>query len=110
MANKTPTSTVVRHVEVSPLPSTVKSTSVQIIQEMLTNETEYVRQLTVGIQTYLHPNQVNTTEAVKGTIAKLFGNIQQIRDFHENTFHANLSECKNDVTRIANLFIKFTQV
>lgn len=115
VTNKTPTSTVLLHEEILTLTTTVvhvhvHQSSAEIIQEMLTNESDYVRQLTVGIQTYLTHDHANITEAVKGKIIKIFGNIQQIRDFHENTFYSYLSDCRNDVTKIANVFIKFTQV
>lgn len=113
VANKVPTSTVLHGENVTLITAAhvhVHQSSAEIIQEMLTNESDYVRQLTVGIQTYLTHDHVNITETVKGKIIKIFGNIQQIRDFHENTFNSYLSDCRNDVTKIANVFIKFTQV
>ncbi|KAJ6647320.1 Rho guanine nucleotide exchange factor 25 [Pseudolycoriella hygida] len=84
--------------------------STEIIEEMLANEKDYVRRLSIAIQTYLtHDDPDNPTEAVKTKIVKIFGNFQQIRDFHENTFYLHISDCKNDVTKLANLFTKFTQ-
>lgn len=106
VTNKIPTSTFPRE-EIHTF--TVHQSSAEIIQEMLTNESDYVAQLSTGIQMYL-TDHANITEATKGKIFKIFGNIQQIRDFHENTFYLNLSDCKDDVTKIANIFIKFTQV
>lgn len=114
VSKQIPTSTVTR----DELPSTVHQCSTEImpqspadiIQEMLTNESDYVRQLTNGIRMYLNHENENITETIKGKIIKMFGNIQQIRDFHENTFYSYLSDCKDDVTKIANVFIKFTQV
>lgn len=107
---KIPTSTILHEERIPTLATTVHQTSTEIIQEMLAVESEYVRQLTVGIQTYLTHEHVDITETIKGKIVKIFGNIQQIRDFHENTFYSNLSDCRHDVTKIANVFIKFTQV
>lgn len=89
---------------------TVQQNSVDIIQEMLGNENDYIRQLSNGIQIYLTHDYVNVTEDIRVKISKIFGNFQQIKDFHENTFSPNLMECANDVTKIANVFIKFTQV
>lgn len=107
IANKISTGTV-QHEEIRTL--VVHQSSAEIIQEMLTNESDYVRKLTTGIQTYLTLDHPSITEQIKGKIIKMFGNIQQIRDFHENTFFLYLSDCKNDVTKLANVFIKFTQV
>lgn len=110
MANKTPTSTILRDEIITfTVKDDLKESSTEIIQEMLINESDYARQLTIGIQTYL-TYDVTITETIREKIAKIFGNIQQIRDFHENTFYLNLTECKNDVTKIANIFIKYTQV
>lgn len=107
VANKRPTSTVSNE-EIHKF--VLHQTSAEIIQEMLANESDYITQLTTGIQTYLTHDHHNITETIKGTIWKIFGNIQQIRDFHDNTFYLKLSDCNNDVTKIANIFIKFTQV
>lgn len=85
-------------------------TSTEIILEMLANESHYIQQLTLAIQTYLTHDNATITETMKGTITKIFAIIQQIRDFHENTFSKYLSECKMDVTKVASVFIKFTQV
>lgn len=105
-AGKIPAGTVHRE-ESNTITNTVQQSSAEIIQEMLANECDYIGQLTTGIRTYLNHD---VTEAMKETITKIFGNMQQIKDFHENTFYLNLSDCQNDVGKIANVFIKFTQV
>lgn len=90
--------------------ASVPQSSADIIQEMITNENDYIRQLTMAIQIYLTHDHINVTEEVRGKISKIFGNFQQIKDFHENTFCPNLLECTDNVTKMANVFIKFTQV
>lgn len=116
VANKSPTSPSVHRDEnktsredTKTFTETLPQTSAEIVQEMLTIEMEYIRQLTVGIETYLTYDHADITDAIKEKIRKIFGNIRQIRDFHENTFYSNLSHCRDDITKLANVFIKFTQ-
>lgn len=93
---------------IKPFTQTSRQTPAEVIHEMLAIESEYIRHLTVGIDTYLANDQVD--DALVEKIRKIFGNIRQIRDFHANTFYSTLSDCRDDITKIANIFIKFTQV
>lgn len=110
VANKIPIATSVQREDIKTVTVNPHPTSAEIIQEIMIVESEYIRQLTVGIDTYLANYHLDITEAIKEKIGKIFGNIRQIRDFHQNTFYSNLSYCKDDITKLANIFIKFTQV
>lgn len=108
VTNKTPlpTSTNPRDEAVT----LVNRSATEIIQEMLANESDYFGQLTIGIQTYMAHDTITSSDTLRENVSKIFGNIQQIRDFHENTFHSALKDCGNDITKIANVFSKFAQV
>ncbi|KAG4068539.1 hypothetical protein HA402_004880 [Bradysia odoriphaga] len=113
LATKIPTTPSVHYENIKTFSDTSNtsdtSTSVEIIHDMLTTESEYIRQLTVGIETYIPNDHTDITDAIKEKVRKIFGNIRQIRDFHENTFYGQLYDCKDDITKLANVFIKFTQ-
>ncbi|XP_037031453.1 proto-oncogene DBL-like isoform X2 [Bradysia coprophila] len=109
VAAKIPTPPSLHREETKTITDTSNQTSSEIIHEMLATESEYIRQLSVGIETYIPNDHTDIIETLREKIRKIFGNIRQIRDFHENTFYGQLSDCKDDITKLANVFIKFTQ-
>lgn len=54
-------------------------------------------------------NQLGGT-LICGEKYSIFGNIEEIKKFHENKFLTDLINCNEDVSRISNVFLQNIQV
>lgn len=80
--------------------------STEIIDEMLINERNYVEELSIGIESYLTAvRQADVTE-----IYDIFEIIEQIKDYHKDSFCVFLKDCETNVSQIATIFLKCMQV
>lgn len=81
------------------------------MQELIENEKVYIDKLTTGIKTYVEPLfGKNIPRSLRGQVYYIFGNIVQMRDFHEKTFYPSLLACNGDVIALSDTFSKFIQV
>lgn len=84
-----------------------------IIDEILTNEQNYIQTLSRGIHVYMSAFDESFDNnappaALLGQKFHLFGNIERIRDFHANTFYPALQQCDpSDVGAICETFCRF---
>lgn len=78
----------------------------EVVDEMLANESNYIEELTVGIQAYMTSD--DQTDILE--LYDIFRNIQQIKDFHKNSFYNFLTNCGKDVTNTSIVFSKCIQV
>lgn len=81
------------------------------IEELLFNEETYIRALNQGIQGYMKNfNRRSMPGDLRGQMNRVFGNILQIKYFHENIFYPALKECMMDIIKICNTFSTFIEV
>lgn len=84
-----------------------------IIDEILTNEQNYIKTLSGGIHVYMSAFDESFDNnappvTLLGQKYHLFGNIERIRDFHANTFYPALQDCDpSDVRAICETFCRF---
>lgn len=79
-----------------------------IIQELLQNEENYVRSLRNGIDNYvLALERSGVPRTLRGQKFRIFGNVVGIYDFHRTEFLPQLTECYDDPERIADVFNRF---
>ncbi|XP_028430627.1 rho guanine nucleotide exchange factor 25 isoform X1 [Perca flavescens] len=81
--------------------------SIYVLTELIETERLYVEDLGLIVQGYMGTmaNQV-VPEDLKGKDRIVFGNIQQIYDWHKNYLLGELEKCVGDPDRLAQLFIK----
>lgn len=68
-------------------------------EEILSNEKSYVTRLNYVIRNYMLPS-LHMGEQMK----VIFGNIEEIRDFHENIFYPDLLQNQYDLIRLIECF------
>lgn len=74
-------------------------------EEILSNEKAYVERLNYVIKNYMLPSRL-MGEQMKA----IFGNIEEIKDFHENIFYPDLLLHQNDFIRLMECFSKHITV
>ncbi|XP_077458785.1 rho guanine nucleotide exchange factor 25 isoform X1 [Stigmatopora argus] len=81
--------------------------SVYVLTELIETERLYVEDLGLIVQGYM-ANMTNqgVPEDLKGKERIVFGNIQQIYDWHKSYFLGELEKCVTDPDILAELFIK----
>lgn len=55
-------------------------------------------------------DKTNMPNSLRGKKFRVFGNIQSIRDFHENIFYPALKQSNMDIVQICNTFCEFIEV
>lgn len=81
-----------------------------IIQELIEKEQSYVDCLETGMLNYM--SALDTTElplSLRGQKFRIFGNIQNLYDFHKNIFLPQIIKCSQDVEQLAELFTSYIQ-
>lgn len=78
----------------------------RVIEELLTVERSYLRNLTDGITNYMMAPYAHDRPG-SADLAHIFANIIVIRNFHENTFLPALESNANDVEQLCNCFCQF---
>jgi len=80
----------------------------QRIEEMIETEREYVKSLNYIIKHYLPEMERNDIPAtLRGHRSALFGNLERIRDFHQDLLLPELERSKMRTSRIASIFLKY---
>jgi len=80
----------------------------QRIEEMVETEREYVKSLNYIIKHYLPEMERNDIPAtLRGHRSALFGNLERIRDFHQDLLLPELERSKLRTSRIASIFLKY---
>lgn len=81
------------------------------LEELLFNEDAYIRALNHGIQGYMQNfNRQSMPADLRGQMNRVFGNVLQIKYFHENIFYPALRECMMDIIKICKTFCSFIEV
>ncbi|XP_039266368.2 puratrophin-1-like [Styela clava] len=78
------------------------------IEELISTEEEYVRSLNYIIEHY-YPlmNQLDDVpQALRGKRGVVFGNVENICDFHTGQFLESLQDCQDQPGRVAEVFIQ----
>lgn len=78
------------------------------IEELISTEEEYVKSLNYIIEHY-YPlmNQLDDVpQALRGKRGVVFGNVENICDFHTGQFLEALQDCQDDPGRVAEVFIQ----
>lgn len=81
-----------------------------IIQELIEKEQSYVDCLETGMLNYM--SALDTTElplSLRGQKYRIFGNIQNLYDFHKNIFLPQIIKCSHDMEQLAELFTSYIQ-
>lgn len=76
---------------------------------MLTNERSYVGELSIGIESYL----TCETGGRQANISKIYDIseiMEQVKDYHKDSFYVFLKNCESNVSEIATVFLKCMQV
>lgn len=87
-----------------------------IIKEMLDIEQNYVDNLKLGVENYIHTfeKQINAFDVSKrgqllGQKTHIFGNLESIYEFHRDEFYPELMKCQEDIKEIAGVFLNYIQ-
>ena len=77
------------------------------MSEMIQTERDYVRSLQFVIENYL-PELLreDVPQALRGKRNVIFGNIEQIYQFHNHYFLKALERCENSPVHVARIFLK----
>lgn len=70
------------------------------VDEILVAEVYYIDRLNYTIDNYLQSSRLMGDPSMKA----VYGNIEQIKQFHEETFYPDLKRCNKDIVRIAECF------
>lgn len=82
-----------------------------IVQELIENERTYIDKLTTGITNYVQVLSCkDLPRSLRGQVYNIFGNIVQIRDFHEQKFYPSLLTCNGDIIGLSDTFSNYIQV
>lgn len=81
------------------------------IEELLVNEANYINKLNQGINDYMNRfDRKNMPARFRGQKYHVFGNILQIKDFHERIFYPALKQCEMNIFNICKIFRNFIEV
>lgn len=75
------------------------------IEEILVNEKLYIDKLN-----YLIDNYMLHSRFMGDQMKEIFGNVEEIKDFHKKIFYPDLKRCDNDIIRITECFSKHITV
>lgn len=82
-----------------------------ILKELMSNEESYIKSLNNGIEGYMNNfDQKDMPSSLRGQKYRVFGNIERIKDFHEQYFYPALVECNMDIVKICNTFCDYIDV
>ncbi|XP_043921535.1 triple functional domain protein [Protopterus annectens] len=78
-----------------------------VLQELLETERDYVHDLSVVVEGYMAVmKEDGIPDDMKGKEKLVFGNINQIYDWHKDFFLGELEKCLDDPDKLASLFVK----
>ncbi|RXN26494.1 triple functional domain isoform X4 [Labeo rohita] len=78
-----------------------------ILLELIETERDYVRDLSLVVEGYMNRmREDGVPDDMKGKDKIVFGNIQQIYDWHRDFFLGELEKCLEDPDRLGPLFVK----
>uniref|UniRef100_UPI00358F163C rho guanine nucleotide exchange factor 25-like isoform X2 n=1 Tax=Myxine glutinosa TaxID=7769 RepID=UPI00358F163C len=78
-----------------------------VLHELAETEKNYVHNLSCVVEGYMSiMREEGSPEGMKGRDKIIFGNIQQIYDWHNNFFQSEIEKCVIEPERLAPLFIK----
>lgn len=72
-----------------------------IVDEILTIEEHYIDRLNYMIQNYVKPSRPLMGDPFMKAV---FGNVEEIKVFHEDIFYPDLKQCNRDLIRILECF------
>ncbi len=78
-----------------------------VMSEMIQTERDYVKSLQFVIDNYL-PEMLrdDVPQALRGKRNVVFGNLEQIHQFHSQYFLKALERCENSPLHVARIFLK----
>lgn len=71
------------------------------VEEILAIEESYIDKLNFVIENYIEPSRLMGDQ-----MKAVFGNIEEIKIFHELTLYPDLKQCNKDLVRILDCFSK----
>uniref|UniRef100_A0A4X2LS70 Pleckstrin homology and RhoGEF domain containing G4 n=1 Tax=Vombatus ursinus TaxID=29139 RepID=A0A4X2LS70_VOMUR len=78
-----------------------------ILGEMVATEREYVRALDYVVESYFPElERADVPQGLRGQRARLFGNLEKLRDFHRHFFLRELESCSQHPLRVAHAFLR----
>ncbi|XP_073677543.1 triple functional domain protein [Garra rufa] len=78
-----------------------------VLLELIETERDYVRDLSLVVEGYMtRMREDGVPDDMKGKDKIVFGNIQQIYDWHKDFFLGELEKCLEDPDRLGPLFVK----
>ncbi|XP_031805096.1 puratrophin-1 [Sarcophilus harrisii] len=78
-----------------------------ILGEMVATEQEYVRALDYVVESYFPElERADVPQGLRGQRARLFGNLEKLRDFHRHFFLRELESCSQHPLRVAHAFLR----
>ncbi|XP_072489543.1 puratrophin-1 [Notamacropus eugenii] len=78
-----------------------------ILGEMVATEREYVRALDYVVESYFPElERADVPQGLRGQRARLFGNLEKLRDFHRRFFLRELESCNQHPLRVAYAFLR----
>ncbi|XP_068941991.1 puratrophin-1 [Petaurus breviceps papuanus] len=78
-----------------------------ILGEMVATEREYVRALDYVVESYFPElERSDVPQGLRGQRARLFGNLEKLRDFHRHFFLRELESCSQHPLRVAHAFLR----
>lgn len=75
------------------------------VEEVLAIEESYIDRLNFVIDNYVEPSRLMGDQ-----MKAVFGNIEEIKQFHELIFYPDLKQCNKDLIRILECFSKHIKV
>lgn len=76
-----------------------------IVEEILAVEELYIDKLNYAIDNYVEPSRMMGDQ-----MKSVFGNMEVIKQFHEDIFYPDLKQCNKDLIRILECFSKHIRV
>ncbi|KAM9192134.1 puratrophin-1 [Dugong dugon] len=78
-----------------------------VLAEMVATEREYVRALDYTMENYFPElDRPDVPQGLRGQRARLFGNLEKLRDFHRHFFLRELEACTRHPPRVAYAFLR----
>lgn len=76
-----------------------------IVDEIIAVEEFYIERLNYAVNNYVEPSRLMGDQ-----MKAVFGNMEEIKKFHEDTFYPDLKQCNKDLIRILECFSKHISV
>uniref|UniRef100_A0A4X2JQB0 Pleckstrin homology and RhoGEF domain containing G4 n=1 Tax=Vombatus ursinus TaxID=29139 RepID=A0A4X2JQB0_VOMUR len=78
-----------------------------ILGELLSTERDYVRALDYVVENYVPElERDDAPRALRGQQARIFGNLEKLRDFHRHVFLRELESCSQQPIWVAHTFLR----